>query len=448
MVKIISRQLLGIQPVYDIGVERDHNFILNNNLIASNCFNKSHSTAYGYVTYQTAYLKANYPVEYMAALLTASSGTQEKVQKYIATCANMAITVQQPDINRSELDFTPVERTILFGLSAVRNLGQGAIECILKARESGSFKTLADLCDRVDMRSVNRRALEALIHCGAFDSIQPNRKQLIEYLDIVIGWAQSRAKERESLQYNLFDLSGNKNGSTNNSAAAWESAPLLPNTPDFPPHEKLRLEKELLGFYVSDHPLKSVNQIAKVLSPISISELGEQNKRTIVSAIVMLTEVKPHITKKDGKRMAFLQIEDLTGQAEAVVFPQAYERIESLIQTDARLIVWGKVDKKDDQCQLIIEDAESIEEARMVVVELTPPQANDSSQNQRLKSILQNQSGDKKQAKIPVLATLLSSHHRQFCRFDSKYWVQDCTAAVNALKAAGFSARHSSLTGS
>lgn len=447
MVKIIGRQSLGAQSVYDIGVERDHNFILNNGKVASNCFNKSHSTAYGYVTYQTAYLKANYPVEYMAALLTASSGNQDKVQKYIATCSSMAITVQQPDINRSELDFTPVDKTILFGLSAVRNLGQGAIECILKAREDRPFKSLADLCDRVDMRSVNRRALEALIHCGAMDSIQPNRKQLIEYLDIVIGWAQSRAKERDSLQYNLFDLSGNKNGNQNNSAAAWESAPLLPNIKDFSPQEKLRLEKELLGFYVSDHPLKLANKIARVLSPINISELGEQHKRTIVSAIVMLTEVKPHLTKKDSKRMAFLQIEDLTGQAEAVVFPQAYERIESLIKTDARLIVWGKVDKKDDQMQLIIEDAELIEEARMVVVELTPPQANDTTHNQLLKSILQGQAGDKNQAKIPVLATVPASLRRQFVRFDSKYWVQDCTAAVNALKAAGFSARPSSLTG-
>jgi len=447
MVKIIGRKLLGKQPVYDIGVERDHNFILNNGLVASNCFNKSHSTAYGYVTYQTAYLKANYPVEYMAALLTASSGTQDKVQKYIATCSSMAITVQQPDINRSEFDFTPVERTILFGLSAVRNLGQGAIECILNAREAGPFKSVADLCDRVDMRSVNRRALEALIHCGAFDSIQANRKQLIEYLDIVIGWAQSRAKERESLQYNLFDLSGGNNGNQNNSAAAWESAPLLPNTPDFSPQEKLRLEKELLGFYVSDHPLKSLNQIAKLLSPISISELAEQSKRTTVSAIVMLTEVKPHLTKKDGKRMAFLQIEDLTGQAEAVVFPQTYERIEPLIQTDARLIVWGKVDKKDDQCQLIIEDAELIEEAKMVVVELTPTRIN-KEQLTYLKTILKNQSGEKNLLKIPVLATVPASSQRQFVRFDSKYWVQDCTAAVNALKAAGFSARPSSLAGS
>ena len=132
MVKIVGRKSLGIQTVYDIGVERDHNFLIANGLVASNCFNKSHSTADGYVTYQTAYLKANYPVEYMAALLTGSSANQDKVQKYISTCSKMGIDVLKPDINHSEIDFTPVSRQILFGLSAIRNLGQGAIECILK----------------------------------------------------------------------------------------------------------------------------------------------------------------------------------------------------------------------------------------------------------------------------------------------------------------------------
>ena len=177
MVKIISRQKIGTQALYDIGVPKDHNFLLKNGAVASNCFNKSHSMAYGYVTYQTAYLKANYPVEYMAALLTANSGNQDKVQKYIATCMNMNIQVEPPDLNRSEIDFTPVDGKILFGLSAVRNLGQGAIECILEARnEDGPFESLADLCDRVDLRAVNKRALEALVKCGALDRIEPNRK--------------------------------------------------------------------------------------------------------------------------------------------------------------------------------------------------------------------------------------------------------------------------------
>jgi DNA polymerase-3 subunit alpha len=144
---------------------------------AEYCFNKSHSTAYGFVTFQTAYLKANYPVEYMAALLTANSGDQDKVQMHIANCIAMGIEVLPPDVNKSRVDFTPEGQKILFGLSAVRNVGQGAIECILQSRdEEGPFKSLADLCDRVDLHAVNRRALEALILCGAFDPLEPNRQ--------------------------------------------------------------------------------------------------------------------------------------------------------------------------------------------------------------------------------------------------------------------------------
>ena len=445
MVKIINRQFLGTQSVYDIGVERDHNFILANGKVASNCFNKSHSTAYGYVTYQTAYLKANYPVEYMAALLTASSGSQDKVQKYMATCSSMGIKVEQPDINRSEVDFTPISGKILFGLSAVRNLGQGAIECILEARKSGgAFKSLADLCDRVDLRAVNRRALEALVYSGAFDSIQPNRKQLIELLESTISWAQNRAKDRESGQTTIFDILGTTSGNSKNNNAALESAPKAPDIADYSPQEKLRLEKELLGFYVSDHPLKSANKIAKILCPINLNELAEQNKRTTISAIVMIAEVKPILTKK-GDRMAIVQMEDLSGQAEGVVFPKNYESISSLIQADARLIVWGKVDRRDEQTQLIIEDAEPIEQVQMVIVELTPQRIS-KGELIHLRTILQDHSGQKNQAKIPVLATVAASNQHQFVRFDSKYWVQDCTAAVNALTAAGFLARPSVLT--
>ncbi len=447
MVKIISRKSLGTQSVYDIGVEHDHNFVLANGLVASNCFNKSHSTAYGYVTYQTAYLKANYPVEYMAALLTASSGNQDKVQKYIATCSSMGIKVQQPDINRSDIDFTPVSGSILFGLSAVRNLGQGAIECILKVRETdGPFKSLADLCDRVDLRTVNRRALEALIYSGAFDSIEPNRKQMIESLELLISWAQNRAKDREIGQGNLFDMLGIQNGSQNTNSAAWESAPKAPDGPDFSPQEKLRLEKELLGFYVSDHPLKSANQIAKLLSPIGLNELGEHNKKKTISAIVMLTDVKQIMTKK-GEPMAVVQMEDLTGQAEGVVFPKSFDRIKSFIKADVRLIIWGKVDRREEQTQMIIEDAELIEDLRMVVVELSPQRVT-KDELTHLRTILKEHSGDKNLLKVPVLATVATPQQHQFVRFDSKYWVQDYKTAVNALNNAGFPARASSLIGS
>lgn len=444
MVKMISRKFLGTQSVYDIGVESDHNFLLANGLVASNCFNKSHSTAYAYVTYQTAFLKANYQVEYMTALLTASSGNQDKVQKYIATCTTHNIDVLQPDINRSDIDFTPMGDKILFGLSAIRNLGEGAIECILKARQAGgAFKSLADFCDRVDLRSVNRRAIESLIHCGAFDSIIPNRRQLAEHLKDIISWAQSRAADREKGQLRLalqFDVSETTASSPNQD----EAPPHPPDIADYSQQDKLNYEKELLGFYLSDHPLKSARQLCQVLSSINLNELAEQNKRAMFSAVVMLTEIKPQIAKSNGERMAFVQMEDMSGSAEGVIFAKTYKRIEHLIQKDARLIVWGKADERDEKIQMIIEDAEPIESGQMVIVELAPERVNSNELN-RMKAILKEQSGEKSQAKVPVLATIPMSNQTQFVRFDAKYWVQDSLETVTALKAAGFTAANRAI---
>jgi DNA polymerase-3 subunit alpha len=413
---------------------------------AEYCFNKSHSTAYGYVTYQTAYLKANYPVEYMAALLTANSGDTDKVQKYLSTCMSMNIQIEPPDINRSGVDFTPSEEKILFGLSAVKNVGQGAITCILEARnQGGKFKSLADLCDRVDLRAVNRRALEALIYCGAFDQIESNRHQLIKDLELVYDWAQSRARDRASGQVSLFDWGGMSNN--NQLSHSFDSAPKAPPVNDFPQSEKLRKEKELLGFYVSDHPLKPVRQAAQIMAPMNLSDLSDQREDTLVSAVVMLTSIKPVMTKK-GDRMAIIQIEDLTGQAEAVVFPKAYERIGQLLVEDTRMIIWGKVDRRDDQTQLIVEDAEPIENVQLVMVELTPQQAGTIEEQHRLRTILQEQVGEKEKANVPVFAIVKSASRRQIVRFNRQFWVQDGTAAVAALKAARFPAHMQPLVSS
>jgi DNA polymerase-3 subunit alpha len=415
-------------------------------LFAEYCFNKSHSTAYGYVTYQTAYLKANYPVEYMAALLTANSGDQDKVQKYIATCMSMGIPVEPPDINRSGVDFTPLKDSILFGLSAVRNVGEGAIESVLIARDKGGkFKSLADLCDRVDSRAVNRRALEALILCGALDCIEPNRRQLTQDLELVLDWAQSRAKDRAIGQGNLFDLFGG--GSTSTATTnGFESAPKAPTTEDYPPQEKLKLEKELLGFYISDHPLKSVQQAAKVLAPINLSDLADKPDNVTLSAIVMISSIKPIVTKK-GDRMAVLQIEDLTGQADAVVFPKSFERLSHYIQVDTRLMVWGKVDRRDDRNQFIIEDAEPIEEVRMVMVELDSQIAADITKQHHLRTVLLKQRNEDEQGKIPVIAVVSGSDRREIVRLGAQFRVYDHQATVSALLKAGFQARASSLTG-
>jgi DNA polymerase III subunit alpha len=447
VVKIVSRKSLGTQPVYDIGVERDHNFILANGLVASNCFNKSHSTAYAYVTYQTAYLKANFTEEYMAALLTANSSDQDKVQKYIANCQELGIKVEGPDINRSDIHFTPSDRKILFGLSAVKNVGDNAIENILKARrEGGSFEDLADLCDRINLHSVNSRALEALIKCGALDCLNKNRQQLIEHLPFVISWAQKSKDVSE--QPTLFDL-----------GTVRSPAPKPPQINDFPPKEKLQFEKELLGFYVSDHPLKAVEKLAHKLgldpTPITLSQLAE-NRKGNVNVIVMITEIKKVVTKK-GEPMAILQIEDLTGKMEAVVFPKTYDKVNPSLVTDAPLILKGKADTKEEQLQLIVNEAELVpadalatleetgeteidEPEIMVVLELTPQEIEEQQLLDNLRANLQECRGDA-EAKIPVIAIVVSQNQRQAVRFGKEYWVQDYENAVSRLKNAKFNAR-------
>ncbi|MEL6903446.1 MAG: DNA polymerase III subunit alpha, partial [Cyanobacteria bacterium J06606_4] len=367
-------------------------------LFAEYCFNKSHSTAYGFVTFQTAYLKANYPVEYMAALLTAISGDQDKVQMYIASCLSMGIQVLPPDVNQSDVDFTPLDNQILFGLSAVRNLGLGAIESLIASREEeGPFKSLADLCDRVDLRAVNKRALEALILSGAFESIENNRKQLMQDLELVVEWAQARARDREVGQGNLFDMLGAapQEGANSGAITTFESAPKAPPTEDYDPQERLKLEKELLGFYISDHPLKNIQRSAKILAPISLSEIAEKPEKVTLSAIVMLSMVKPVTTKK-GDSMAVVQMEDLSGHCEAVVFPKSYARIGQYIKPDARLMVWGKVDRRDDQVQMIIDDVQPIETVSMVMLDLDPSMAGDIKKQNRLRDVLRVLQGEDK----------------------------------------------------
>ncbi|MDJ0518509.1 MAG: OB-fold nucleic acid binding domain-containing protein, partial [Trichodesmium sp. MO_231.B1] len=301
-------------------------------------------------------------------------------------------------INKSEVDFTPLPNVatgetkdkILFGLSAVKNVGEGAIEAILKARkEGGEFKSLADLCDRVNLNALNSRTLESLIKCGAFDKIQPNRHQLIKDLEGVMKWAQDRNKDRDIGQLNLFDVA-------ETTMPAFDSAPKSSPVSDFKAKDKLQYEKEILGFYVSDHPLKYVQEQTQIQDAISIAEMKEKKSNSKVKVVVMLIGIKPHITKK-GDRMAFLQVEDMTGQVDAVVFPKVYEEIkkvdeenkkaheenkkadkenkeadeaiQDLLTENALLVLSGKVDKKDDESQLLVDSAEAVEKVMADAVE-------------------------------------------------------------------------------
>jgi DNA polymerase III subunit alpha len=459
VVKIIARQSLGIQPVYDIGVANDHNFLLENHFVASNCFNKSHSTAYAYVTYQTAFLKANYPVEYMAALLTANSGDQDKVTKYLSNCEQtLSIKVEPPDINRSNINFTPVsgQKSILFGLSAIKNVGEGAIEAILASRqEGGEFSSLADLCQRINLQAVNSRNLESLIKCGAFDKIETNRQQLIQDLELVVPWAQKRAKEKAVGQGNLFDLgaiSGIK------SDKSFEAAPKAPLVNDFSAQERLQFELELLGVYVSDHPLKPAERSIRrqQIETVKLREI-DKHLRKPIKLVVMLQEVKITQTKKDNKAMAILRLTSIDGMiVPAVAFADTYEKVKDLLNVNVPILVHGKAGRRDEELQVVVEDIEAIDMSlageddesteRIALVKIDIKTLQDERQMQQLQTILEEYAGtDEETAKTPVYALIESSAGRRLVKFGKQFALEAEELAIDRIATLGFNAKIRSM---
>jgi len=298
-------------------------------------FNKSHSAAYAMIAYQTAYLKAHYPVEFMAALLSCEMSNTDKVIRHLASCRQMGIEILPPDVNESERDFTVRGGRIRFGLAAVKHVGEAAIESILRARAHGPFRSLFDFCRRVDLRKVNRRVIESLIKSGAFDSMG-KRSQLLAALGEAMQRSQDSQRRRQMALFNQGERSSEE----------------LPDLEEWSEGERLACEKEALGFYITGHPLSKYEDDLRRCADTDTSGLTEWDGREVRIA-GMVRSLKEINTRRRGDRMAFLTLEDLQGSVEVVVFADLYRECLPLVQSEEPILVVGTVEVDEDKPKLV-----------------------------------------------------------------------------------------------
>ena len=378
--EIESIEYVGEKQTYDLEVPGTHNFIANYILV-----HNSHAADYAVITVQTAYLKALYPVEYMAALLLVERDKTEKVVNFINECRRMGIQVLPPDVNYSGLDFekqavpadsaqlalskdpslqfdfpVPDGAAIRFGMAAVKNVGEGPVNVILaNRREEGPFQGLEDFCDRVDLRQVNKRALECLIKVGALDRFG-RRRQLLDVLDQMMARSAANQSARESGQISMFDLMGD--------AGQPQAVPIqLPPVEEAKSRERLLWEKELLGVFASSHPLQQLNVDLSAIVTCSCAELNESYDERTVTVAGMIASIRTTLTKKSDK-MAFVQLEDLQGQCEVVVFPRTYQEFHEQLEQDRVVLVKGKAQSRNGRTSVLADSIQTaVDVAREIV---------------------------------------------------------------------------------
>jgi DNA polymerase-3 subunit alpha len=321
-------------------------------------FNKSHSVAYSVLSYQTAWFKCYYPAEFMAALLSSEIGDTDKVVQYINEARELGLEVLPPDVNESGFKFTVVgERRIRFGLGAVKNVGAGAIASILAGRRDARYRSLVELCDGIDLRLCNRRVIESLIDAGACDSLDGHRSQLVAALDHAFGEAQVRQSERDSGQHALFG---------EHTPVPRPPSPLTDVAP-WTEHERLTREKAVLGFFISGHPLAKYRAEVELFGTRTTATLGTWGAQKVRVAAVV-TVVKRQISKKSGAEYARLTLEDFHGTAEALVFPEAWAKLNDVIRADSALLLTGSHsarDRDEQQAPFIVEQARPLDELRV-----------------------------------------------------------------------------------
>jgi DNA polymerase III subunit alpha len=343
----------GIEPTYDFEVPGAASFIANGIAV-----HNSHAAAYALVAYQTAYFKANYPVEFMAALLTSEMGDTDKIVKYIDECRAMGLHVQPPDVNVSQVRFSVAGDTIRFGLAAIKNVGEAAMESILKTRAGdGAFTTLNDFCARVDLRLVNRRVIESLIKAGAFDTLGLPRAHLLAQCDLALEAGQRQQRDRAEGQGSFFDLLP-----AAAPVAARASEPTVAVVPEWDDDQRLAYEKEVLGFYVSGHPLARFEGVAESLGVTSTAELASRSHGARVTLFGHVAVFKETATKS-GNRMAFLTLEDMAGTVEVTVFPEPYKAAAPYLRGRDPVVVRGRVDDGDKGRVVLAEEVRLLEQS-------------------------------------------------------------------------------------
>ncbi|QSX07816.1 DNA polymerase III subunit alpha [Alkalibacter rhizosphaerae] len=394
---------------------------------AKYAFNKSHAAAYAVIAYQTAWLKKHYPVEFMAALLTSVRGNETKVAQYIADGKKMGIQVMPPDVNESHEDFTVVADKIRFGLTAVKNVGENAVKSIIRNRKEGPYTTFGDFCSRSDMKVLNKRAIESLIKCGAFDSFGVYRSQLMHTYEKIIDNIQTDRKYKIDGQISLF---------ANDSA--WSGPKeVYPDIPEYEEGYRLLLEKEMLGLYITGHPLESYRELLEKSSTVNggiidhyeeMADAGLRDGQMVT--IGGIVGAKKNLLTKKNQTMCFLTMEDLYGAIEVVVFPTVYARYEHLLDLDNKLLIKGRLNMSEDQassilCEEIVELERMKRKDRFQGVQISVENMGDQK-IQQMKEVLQKYRGDK-----PIV--LYSREEDRKYKASKSLWVQESSEAIEAL---------------
>lgn len=332
-----------------------------NEAAADYSFNKAHAACYALISYRTAWLKANYPAEYMAALISSVMSTKDKVPFFVSRCEEMGIDVLPPDVNESDHDFVVVEGSIRFGLDAVKNVGHAAVEKIIEARnEGGRFTSIWDLCERVDCRTVNKKAIESLVKCGALDSTGASRLGMMEILPSAQAAGQKQQQDAELGQGSIFDFDEPSGGGGGSNPFAIPSHPPVPPMPD-DPKQRNEWEKETLGLFLSSHPLKEVRPALRAKVDCSLADAADRKDGEWVTVGGMIVEAKRIRTKK-GDMMMFATLDDLEGQVEILVFNSAYQGNADKIDVDKLVIVRGRIDHKEQgETKVVVQDVQPFE---------------------------------------------------------------------------------------